>query len=56
VVRKVLLYRYRITEINRYYITEADSVKKLAARGDRWKKVIEVEVVRKVERIAKVDR
>jgi hypothetical protein len=43
-------------EVDRYYATEADSVKELAAGGDRWKKIVEVEVERGVERIAEGDR
>ena len=55
-VGKVLLHRYRTTEVDRYYVTEVDSVKELAAEGDRWKTIVEVGVEEKIKRIAAGDR
>jgi hypothetical protein len=33
-IRKILIYRYRIIEVDRYYVIEIDSVKELATKGD----------------------
>jgi hypothetical protein len=33
-IGKILIHRYRIIEVDRYHVMEADPVKELAAEGD----------------------